>query len=42
MSAGSDLLPPVTFIVEWENAIDVEDDWTAKAMSAFQAELERC
>jgi len=42
MSAPSDLLPPVTFIVEWENAIDVEDDWTAKAMSSFQAELERC
>lgn len=42
MSASDDLIPPVTFIVEWENAIDVEDAWTAKAMAAFQAELERC
>ncbi|MEO8175124.1 MAG: glycosyltransferase [Sphingomicrobium sp.] len=32
---------PVTIIIEWENAIDVEDEWTAKAMTALQAELER-
>ncbi len=42
MSGSDDLLPPVTFIVEWENAIDVEDHWTKRAMSSFQDELERC
>jgi len=34
-------VPPVTIIIEWENAIDVEDEWTAKAMAALQSELER-
>jgi hypothetical protein len=34
-------IPPVTIIIEWENAIDVEDEWTAKAMTALQSELER-
>src|SRR5215212_4527600 len=33
-------LPPVTIVIEWENAIDVEDDWTAKAMAGLQRELE--
>lgn len=33
--------PPFTVIIEWENAIDVEDDWATKAMSSFQDELER-
>jgi len=42
MSESVDWLPPVTFVVEWENAIDVDDDWTKKAMVALQRELERC
>jgi hypothetical protein len=33
-------LPPVTIVIEWENAIDVEDDWTEKAMAGLQRELE--
>src|SRR3954471_7640168 len=32
-------LPPVTIVIEWENAIDVEDKWTAAAMSALEREL---
>ena len=32
-------LSPVTIIVEWENAIDVEDEWTARAMAALEREL---
>ena len=39
MSKGTQL-PPVTIVIEWENAIDVEDDWTEKAMSGLQRELE--
>lgn len=39
MSSGTQL-PPVTIVIEWENAIDVEDDWTEKAMSGLQRELE--
>jgi hypothetical protein len=35
-------LPAVTIVVEWENALDVEDRWTSRAMAAFAAELERC
>lgn len=35
------LLPPVTIIIEWENAIDVEDKWAKRAMTSFQDELER-
>lgn len=42
MSSSDGSLPPVTIIIEWENAIDVEDEWTNKAMLAFQNELERC
>jgi hypothetical protein len=33
-------LPPVTIVIEWENAIDVEDDWTEKAMAGLQRELD--
>ena len=36
-SAG---LPPVTIVIEWENAIDVEDKWTQAAMSALEREIE--
>jgi len=32
-------LPAVTLVIEWENAIDVEDEWTGKAMSALEREL---
>ena len=32
-------LPAVTIVIEWENAIDVEDKWTAAAMSALEREL---
>lgn len=32
-------LPAVTIVVEWENAIDVEDDWTARAIAALEREL---
>jgi hypothetical protein len=34
-------LPPITIIIEWENAIDVDDEWTARAMVALCRELER-
>ncbi len=42
MQASTDTLPPVTIVVEWENALDVEDFWTHRAMRAFAAELARC
>jgi hypothetical protein len=32
-------LPPVTIVIEWENALDVSDKWTRAAMSALQEEL---
>jgi len=32
-------LPAVTIVIEWENAIDVADEWTRKAMGALQDEL---
>lgn len=35
-------LPPVTIVIEWENAIDVEDKWTQRAMSALESELAFC
>jgi len=35
-------LAPVTIVIEWENAIDVDDEWTHRAMRAFEAEMERC
>ena len=42
MSRSEQKLPPFTVLIEWENAIDVEDEWTAKAMKAFESELARC
>ena len=33
-------LPPVTIVIEWENAIDVDDKWTRAAMAALQGEIE--
>jgi Glycosyl transferase family 2 len=42
MNDASGYLPPVTIIIEWENAIDVEDEWAKRAMSSFQDELARC
>lgn len=39
MTTHTDALPAVTFIIEWENAIDVEDEWTAKAMLALEREM---
>ncbi len=41
MSAVPSPIPSVTIVIEWENAIDVEDRWTLKAMAGLQAELER-
>jgi hypothetical protein len=41
MSIADTLLPPVTIIIEWENAIDVEDEWAKRAMTSFQDELSR-
>jgi len=41
MPITEDKIPAVTFIIEWENAIDVEDEWAKRAMSSFQNELER-
>ena len=32
-------LPAVTIVIEWENAIDVEDKWTRAAMSALEREI---
>jgi hypothetical protein len=29
----------VTIVVEWENAIDVDDEWTARAISALEQDL---
>jgi len=39
-ASKSATLPPVTIVIEWENAIDVEDKWTRAAMSALERELE--
>jgi hypothetical protein len=33
------MLPDTTIVIEWENAIDVEDHWTKRAMSTFVEEL---
>ena len=41
VKASAPKLPAVTIVVEWENAIDVEDKWTRAAMAAFERELER-
>ena len=32
-------LPAVTIVIEWENAIDVEDKWTGVAMAALEREI---
>ncbi|HEY4071245.1 MAG TPA: glycosyltransferase [Sphingomicrobium sp.] len=32
-------LPAVTIVIEWENAIDVDDKWTRAAMAALQREI---
>ena len=32
-------LSPVTIVIEWENAIDVEDKWTGVAMAALEREI---
>lgn len=34
-----DLLP-CTIVIEWENAIDVEDEWAARAVAGLERELE--
>lgn len=36
---SAEKLPPVTIVIEWENAIDVEDKWTGAAMSALEREV---
>ena len=41
MSQATTELPPLTIVIEWENAIDVTDEWTQRAMRALQDELER-
>jgi hypothetical protein len=41
LTANDTPLPAITIVIEWENAIDVEDDWARGAMSALQDELER-
>ena len=41
MNPESTLLPPVTILIEWENAQDVEDRWVRRAVVALQDELER-
>lgn len=42
MDATLEKLPPLTFVIEWENAIDIEDEWARSAMHAFEIELARC
>ncbi len=42
MAQSAKAIPPITIIIEWENAIDVEDEWAKRAMTNFQNELERC
>jgi hypothetical protein len=37
--SGNGQLPAVTIVIEWENAIDVEDKWTRAAMAALQREI---
>lgn len=32
-------LPAVTIVIEWENAIDVEEKWTSAAMAALEREI---
>jgi hypothetical protein len=33
------ILPPVTIVIEWENAIEVQDKWTLTAMAALEREI---
>ena len=40
MATETETLPAVTLVVEWENAIDVDDEWTHRAMDALQREME--
>lgn len=37
--AASSPLPAVTIVIEWENAIDVQDKWTSAAMAALEREI---
>jgi hypothetical protein len=37
--SGLPALPAVTIVIEWENAIDVEDKWTSAAMAALEREI---
>ena len=39
MSNRSDLLP-CTIVIEWENAIDVDDQWAYRAIAGLERELE--
>jgi hypothetical protein len=39
MSNQSDLLP-CTIVIEWENAIDVKDEWADRAVAGLERELE--
>ena len=32
-------LPPCTIVIEWENAIDVDDEWACRAVTGLQREL---
>ena len=34
MPPMADKLPPLTILIEWENALDVDDYWTHRAMQA--------
>lgn len=40
-TASAERLPPITVLIEWENAEDVEAFWIKRALVAFQDELER-
>lgn len=33
-------LPSCTIVIEWENAVDVEDEWAARAVEGLERELE--
>jgi len=41
MTTTEPKLPPITILIEWENAQDVEDFWVRRALTALQDELER-
>ena len=40
MAKAQSKLPAVTLVIEWENAIDVADEWTHRAMDALEREIE--